>query len=174
MRLTEPIFNRPIAPLSNNAQETVYFPCDDEASSNGLVSIAWRGPRIERMRELIALDVLFYYLTDSSISPLHAHFINAKSYCNRVSYKIDEYRQTCLSISFFNTQLEHLDAVRSEFFQLLDDLFVTRKTPFDTKRLANIIKMKITDIDDKVSRLGFLFFCVRPNHERNVHLNRNN
>jgi Zn-dependent M16 (insulinase) family peptidase len=114
---------------------------------------AWRGPQIDKMRELIALDVLFYYLTDSSISPLHAHFINIKSYCNRISYKIDEYRETCLSISFSNTQLGHLDDVRFEFFQLLTDIFETRNVPFDNNRLANIIKMKIAEIDDKVKAL---------------------
>jgi Zn-dependent M16 (insulinase) family peptidase len=77
-------FSRPISSLSESVTQTVYFPCDDESTANGLVALAWRGPSISNLRDLIALDLLFYYLSDSSISPLHSHFVNTKSYCNKV------------------------------------------------------------------------------------------
>jgi Zn-dependent M16 (insulinase) family peptidase len=39
LRLTQPVFSRPITPLSISVQQTVFFPCDDEACSNGQVSV---------------------------------------------------------------------------------------------------------------------------------------
>lgn len=78
-------FSNPIAPLMNtNIHETVYFPVDNEKTSNGLVSIGWRGPTINSFEELIALDVLLGYLTESSISPMASYFIEKNSICSRV------------------------------------------------------------------------------------------
>jgi Zn-dependent M16 (insulinase) family peptidase len=77
-------FSRPIETLANDVNEQVYFPCADEANTNGIVTLAWRGPHISELKELIALDVLLTYMTDSSISPCQAHFINKHSYCSKV------------------------------------------------------------------------------------------
>jgi Zn-dependent M16 (insulinase) family peptidase len=128
--------------------QTVHFPCDSEANSNGIVSIGWRGPQIVEMRLLIALDLLFYYLTDSSISPLQAHFIQANAYCNKISYRIDDYAVTALSLSFTNVQLESLEKIGGELSVMLRDLVATKLT-FDLKRMENIIKMKLAEIKDK-------------------------
>jgi Zn-dependent M16 (insulinase) family peptidase len=84
LKLDERPFTKPISPLSENIEQTVYFPVDEERSANGLVTIAWRGPNISDLRLIVALDLLFYYLSDSSISPLQSHFINKMSYCNKV------------------------------------------------------------------------------------------
>jgi Zn-dependent M16 (insulinase) family peptidase len=88
LKLNERPFTTPITALGGDIQETVYFPCDEEKSCNGLVSIAWRGPHISDLRLIVALDLLLYYLTDSSISPLESHFINKQSYCSKVSFEV--------------------------------------------------------------------------------------
>jgi Zn-dependent M16 (insulinase) family peptidase len=149
MKLNERPFSKPISPLTQNVEETVYFPCDDEKNANGLVSLSWHGPYINDLKELIALDVLFNFLSDSSISLLHSHFIDKKSYCNKISYKIVEYRLGFINVSFLNAQLNVLDQIRQEFFELMNDLVNNRQT-FDLTRLQNILKMKISELNDKL------------------------
>lgn len=126
----------------------MYFPCDSEASTNGIVSVNWRGPHISHLRELIAFDLLFYYLANSSISPLQSHFIQANSYCNKIEYKIYEYIESGLGVSFSNVQLDCLGRIKGELELLLKEL-VERKKEFDMGRMQGIIKMKIAEIKDK-------------------------
>ncbi len=66
--------------LTRNNEEVVHFPTDDEKNANGIVSISWHGPHISNFREIIALDLIFNFLSNSSISALHSHFIDNKSY----------------------------------------------------------------------------------------------
>lgn len=82
--MNERPFSKPIEALSTSSIETVTFPCDDEKSTNGIASIGWRGPHISNVEEMIALDLIFTYLTDSSVSTLQSHFIQKNSVCNRV------------------------------------------------------------------------------------------
>ena len=84
-KLKEKPFTRSIEPVAKSIEEVVFFPCDDEKVSNGITSIGWRGPHISQMQEIVALDLLFTYLTESSISPFGAHFIQKNSICNKVS-----------------------------------------------------------------------------------------
>lgn len=148
LKLNERTFTKPIEPLTENIEQTVYFPSDCEADTNGIVAIAWRGPHIADMRQLIAVDILFAYLTDSTISPLQSHFINNKSYCSKVTYQIEEYRESQIMISFINTQLDHLHEIKADFRAILNDI-IDKKVDFDMKRVVNIIKMKIAEINDK-------------------------
>ena len=148
LKLNERTFTKPIEPLTENIEQTVYFPSDCEASTNGIVALAWRGPYISDMRQLIAIDILFAYLTDSTISPLQSHFINNKSYCSKVTYQIEEYRESQIMISFINTQLEHLNKIKDDFNSILNDI-IDKNIDFDMKRVVNIIKMKIAEINDK-------------------------
>ena len=51
-------------------------------------------------------------------------------------------------LSFINTQLEHLETVQGDCMAILASL-VSQQLPFDTKRMANLIKMKVAEISDK-------------------------
>jgi Zn-dependent M16 (insulinase) family peptidase len=84
--MNERPFSKPIEPIVTSSFETVNFPCDNEKTSNGIASIGWRGPHINNVEELISLDLIFSYLTDSSVSTLQSHFIHKNSLCNRVKY----------------------------------------------------------------------------------------
>ncbi len=154
MKLDERPFQKPIAPLKETTEEVVYFPCDDEESTNGIVSIGWRGPHLSKSRDLVALNLLFSYLTDSSISPLESHFVTKKSYCSMVSYDIEEFAETVMSVDFTNTQLEHLDKIKEEFFTIIRDL-VEKRTDFDMNRMQSLIKTKISELDDQVALFIF-------------------
>jgi Zn-dependent M16 (insulinase) family peptidase len=148
LKLDERPFQRPIMELSENVEQVVYFPTDQEQNSNGIVSIGWRGPSISQVRELVALDLLLAYLTESSISPIYEHFIETESYCNKLSYQVQEYRETYLTISFTNTQLDKLEKIKPELFQILSDL-KSGKQSFDLNRMRSMIKMKIHELKDK-------------------------
>lgn len=150
MKLNERPFSGPIDPLTASSIQTVYFPCDEEKNSNGIVAIGWRGPRITDLKEVIAIDLLFSYLTDSTISPVQSYFINNKSYCSKINYQIEEYRESHVVINFTNTQLEHLEKIKPEFDFVLDEM-IDNVAKFDANRMVNLIKMKISEINDKVT-----------------------
>jgi len=54
-----------------------------------------------------------------------------------------------MSIDFTNTQLEHLDKIKVEFFNILRDL-VEKRSDFDMKRMQSLIKTKISELDNEV------------------------
>lgn len=122
MKLNERTFTRPIDPLTSNIEQTVYFPSDADSNSNGIVALAWRGPHISDMKNLIALDCLFSYLTDSTISPLQAYFINQTSYCSKIAYQVQQYRKSQIMLSFINTQLEYIEKIKAELDSILNDI----------------------------------------------------
>lgn len=51
-------------------------------------------------------------------------------------------------LSFINTQLEHLSTIKTDFMKILAAI-VSKETPLDMNRMVNLIKMKITEINDK-------------------------
>ena len=67
-----------------------------------------------------------------------------------MSYQVEEYRESHVVLNFTNVQLEHLDKIKVDFDILLDEL-IQSKTKFDLDRMNNIIKMKIAEINDKVT-----------------------
>lgn len=173
MKIDEKPFSKPIGPLTQSVEETVYFPCDDEKNTNAIVSIGWRGPKISDLTDMVAVDLFFSYLTDSSISPVQAHFITDNSYCSivrniihsfkiitfliltfKVTYDIQEYLETSITIDFSNTLLEHVDKIKKEFFELLNKI-IDKRVEFDLKRMHSLIKTKISEIDDKVTSLKY-------------------
>ena len=54
-----------------------------------------------------------------------------------------------MSVDFTNTQLEHLDKIKEEFFAIIRDL-VEKRTEFDMNRMQSLIKTKISELDDQV------------------------
>ena len=57
-----------------------------------------------------------------------------------------------MSVDFSNTQLEHLDKIKGEFFGIITDL-VEKRVEFDAKRMQSLIKTKISELDDQVKQL---------------------
>jgi Zn-dependent M16 (insulinase) family peptidase len=83
-------FARPISILDRHTEQIVSFPVDDESSANGIVSLSWHGPYISNLREIVALDLVLNFLSNSSISALHSHFIDKQSYvCSLVVFIIN-------------------------------------------------------------------------------------
>ena len=60
--------------LTENIVREVAYPCDEE--DNGMVSVGWRGPSAAtQVRTMLSTMVLLEYLTESSVSPLQAAFV---------------------------------------------------------------------------------------------------
>lgn len=87
-------FTRPwqdsVPPLPDSLEQDVYYPCDEE--SNGIVSIAWRGPSaVTEQYMLSAAAIVLKYLTDFSVSPLQKEFVEiADPYASKVAYNMYE------------------------------------------------------------------------------------
>lgn len=63
-------------PLKKSLDKVIVeFPDDDE-DSVGTVMIAWNGPQASEMEDIMALGVLFNYLSDSPISLLQKEASN--------------------------------------------------------------------------------------------------
>ncbi len=118
------------------------------------------------------MDLLFGYLTDSTVSPLQAYFVNEKSFCSKVktfflnffdlagfyfnlfivqnllkvTYQIQEYRESHVMLSFMNTRLDCLEQVKPDLDVILKRILNEK---FDTCRMQALVKMKISQINDK-------------------------
>ena len=60
-----------------------------------------------------------------------------------------------MSVDFTNTQLEHLDKIKGEFFAIIKDL-VEKRAEFDMNRMQSLIKTKISELDDQVGYLKII------------------
>jgi Zn-dependent M16 (insulinase) family peptidase len=70
------------------------FPSDEEET--GMVSLAWHGPKWGDMDRVSALSLLWKYLSDSSVSPLHKVFVEIEEpYCSTLYYSYIENAVIC-------------------------------------------------------------------------------
>ena len=73
----------PVPPLLSSVCEVVPFPCDDER--DGLVVMAWRGPRAMDRYAYSAIVSLSEYLYSTSVAPLQRGLIQIEEpYCSEV------------------------------------------------------------------------------------------
>ncbi|KAJ3217338.1 hypothetical protein HK099_005514 [Clydaea vesicula] len=56
---------------------TIHFPSTDEEV--GSISYGWRGPYTKDLKDVVALEVLFRYLSDTAASPLNQKFVEIDS-----------------------------------------------------------------------------------------------
>lgn len=75
----------PVPPLPESVVKTVEYPCDDD--ENGLVYIAWRGPKsTTEYAKSIAILLLLDYLNDTAAAPLQQAFVERDDpYCRFVT-----------------------------------------------------------------------------------------
>ena len=67
----------PVPSLEESVSRDVTYPSDDEAT--GIVCIAWRGPKANKdIIDYYATLILMEYMTETSVSPLKAAFVENK------------------------------------------------------------------------------------------------
>ncbi|KAJ3050663.1 hypothetical protein HK097_008344, partial [Rhizophlyctis rosea] len=78
---------------------TVPFPSSDEEL--GSVAFSWRGPPSEDIKTIVALDVLFRYLHETSASPFSQAFVERPDpYASQVDIDVKGYIETAIQIIF--------------------------------------------------------------------------
>ncbi|KAI8826708.1 uncharacterized protein EV422DRAFT_511122 [Fimicolochytrium jonesii] len=89
-------------------KETVPFPCSDEEL--GSIAYAWRGPPSEDITTIVALDVLFRYLHETSASPFSQAFVERETpFASQVDFEVRGYVETAIELVFSGVPLSNAD-----------------------------------------------------------------
>ncbi|RKO85204.1 hypothetical protein BDK51DRAFT_14308, partial [Blyttiomyces helicus] len=89
--------------------ETVRFPTSDEEV--GSLAFAWRGPPSEDIFTILAIEILFRYLCNTSASPFSQAFVERKDpYASQVDYDVKSYTETSFSLIFSGVPYSNPDA----------------------------------------------------------------
>ena len=69
--------------------------------NNICLNLAWRGPALENLKDIVGLDVIFRYLNETSASPLYQRFIERKiPLASDVDFELKGTVDTCLFLIF--------------------------------------------------------------------------
>ena len=123
---------------------TVSYPADEE--DNGLVYAAWRGPSaVTALYRMFATMVLMEYLTETSVSPLQARFVEIESpLASRVGYSFIENMESTVYLTFRNVPKQKIPLVGGELKKVLTEL-VEGKIPWDRARMETVINRRISE-----------------------------
>jgi len=122
----------------------VLYPVDDE--DNGMVYVAWRGPSaVTRLYQMFAAMILMEYLTETSVSPLQARFVEIEDpLASRVSYSFIENSAPTVYLMFDNVPKSKIPDVDAKLQEVLSDL-VSGKMTWDTSRMTTVIRRRILE-----------------------------
>ena len=123
---------------------TVPYPADEE--DNGLVYVAWRGPNaVTALYRLFATMVLMEYLTETSVSPLQARFVESDSpLASVVGYSLIENRESTVYLMFQNVPKEKIASVGDELSKVLAEI-VSGAVSWDSARMKTVIQRRISE-----------------------------
>ncbi|PRD20456.1 UNVERIFIED_CONTAM: Uncharacterized protein C05D11.1 [Trichonephila clavipes] len=101
----------PVPPLVESTTLEVNYPSDED--EHGLVIAAWRGPLANDYSQLISIQILMDYLTDTSVSPLNRELIETDDpLCNQVDYTVIENYESCIYVHLSNVPVKKLQEVK--------------------------------------------------------------
>jgi len=123
---------------------TVPYPADEE--DNGMVYVAWRGPSaVTALYRMFATMVLMEYLTETSVSPLQARFVESDSpLASSVGYSFIENKESTVYLSFQNVPKDKIPLVGSELKTVLQEI-VSGKVAWDRSRMSTVIQRRISE-----------------------------
>ena len=123
---------------------TVSYPADEE--DNGLVYAAWRGPSaVTALYRMFATMVLMEYLTETSVSPLQAKFVEIDNpLASSVGYNFIENKESTVYLTFRNVPKEKIALVGEELKTVLTDI-VEGKIAWDGPRMLTVINRRISE-----------------------------
>lgn len=130
----------PVPPLEESSVFEIPYPCDEE--KHGLFMASWRGPYAKDIGDVLAVQVLMEYLTDTSISPLQREFVeNESPYCNDVSFNVTENSECLINLMFSNVPVEKLGDLKDKLFEVLTKLADGTEV-IDMDRMATTLHKK--------------------------------
>ena len=121
----------------------VPYPADEE--DNGLVYVAWRGPNaVTALYRMFATMVLMEYLTETSVSPLQARFVESDNpLASSVGYSLIENKESCVYLMFQNVPRAKIPAVAGDLKTVLQEL-VSGQLAWDRSRMTTVIQRRIS------------------------------
>ena len=129
----------PVAPLKESVSKDIKYPCDEE--DNGMVFIAWRGPSaVKNYQATYPIIILMEYLTETSISPLQAAFVEVEEdpLASSVDYSIIENSESCIYLEFSNVPVKKIPEIEGKLNQVLSEL-----KNINMERMKTIIERRV-------------------------------
>jgi Zn-dependent M16 (insulinase) family peptidase len=126
--------------------KTVEFPSNEE-EGGAIVSMSWRLCEYHDFFTKTAMQILWSYLTDSTVSPVQKAFIETDDpYCGDIHYSINEASTCSHYVSFKNVVTEKADQVKTLFFEVINQIV---RDGIDMKRLNSVVKQhRIKDLSE--------------------------
>lgn len=137
-------FTTPVPRPPQRARVEVEFPAEDE-ESGALCHMAWQGPRWEDYEGFQALDILFTYLTEDSVSPLQQALVDrAPALCGEVGHLIHEQTVLMLELELRSVDVEQLECrdVDAEVTQVLEAFAAPDGSGVDLERMRSLVRKK--------------------------------
>ncbi|GFR13936.1 uncharacterized protein C05D11.1 [Trichonephila clavata] len=130
----------PVPPLVESTTLEVNYPSDED--EHGLVIAAWRGPLANDYSQLISIQILMDYLTDTSVSPLNRELIETDDpLCNQVDYTVIENYESCIYVHLSNVPVKKLQEVKEKLLDVLKNI-ADGNEELDMERMRTVIKKK--------------------------------
>ena len=139
-------FAKEIPPFVKTVKSTVEFPCGEEDS--GMVVIAWRGPKYKEYLKVVAIQMLWEYLTDSSVSPVQLDFVETEDpLCCDVEFDLQEGLEDMCQLSFYGVRESDLEKID---IQLMKTLQRVSEKGFDMDRLRVILERQCMQVYNQI------------------------
>ncbi|KAG9302935.1 hypothetical protein G9A89_022352 [Geosiphon pyriformis] len=149
----------PVPPITKSIEQVVEFPDEDE--SIGQIMISWQGPKVNEHLDLMALEILHKYLSDSAISVLQKEFVEIEEpLCTSISFNISQHIRAPILVEFSNVPTEELNELSSRIFPVLERV---AKEGFDMNRMKTVIyrdKLKTLNYVETNPQSGFAIACI--------------
>eukprot|EP01135_Chromosphaera_perkinsii_P007214 Nk52_evm22s745 gene=Nk52_evmTU22s745 len=152
-------FSGEIPPFEETVRKTVDFPCGEEDA--GMVLIAWRGPVYNDFKKVICIQMLWEYLSDSSISPVQIDFVETEEpLCGEVEFELHEGKEDMCVLSFHGVPESDLEKIDN---QLLVTLRKVYDEGFDMGRMKVIIErqcMQVYNMIETNPHITFVYSLI--------------
>ncbi|CAL1295066.1 unnamed protein product [Larinioides sclopetarius] len=130
----------PVPPLPESVTLEINYPSDED--EHGLVIAAWRGPLANDYSQLISIQILMDYLTDTSVSPLNRELVETEDpLCNQVDYTVIENFESCIYLHLSNVPVKKLQEVKEKLFDVLKNI-ADGNEELDMERMRTVIRKK--------------------------------
>ena len=130
----------PVPPFTEAVEQKLLYPSEDE--EQGRVYLGWRCTPWQDFYSRTALNILWTYLTSTSLSPIHRQMIEIdRPYAGDVDTSVLERSQGIHWIEFDDVDLDRIDEVKERLFDVLRAL-VARKD-VEMERMRSLIRKEI-------------------------------
>ncbi|CAG8678658.1 5107_t:CDS:10, partial [Funneliformis mosseae] len=128
----------PIPLLEKSIRDQVEFPDEDE--SVGQLLIVWLGPLVDEFLEIVALEVLHEYLSDSAVSVLQKEFVETEDpLCTDIDISVQPQTRTAILATFYNVPTSELDDLADSVLEVFQR--IVESEGIDMNRMKTVIRL---------------------------------